>query len=40
MLDDGLILTCSVAEIAKPSLKREQATDLEAPSASLQARMG
>jgi hypothetical protein len=32
MLDDGLILTCSVAEIAKPSLKREQgkATDLEA----------
>jgi DNA repair protein RadD len=32
MLDDGLILTCSVAEIAKPSLKREQssARDLEA----------
>ena len=32
ILDDGLILTCSVAEIAKPSLKREQgkATDLEA----------
>jgi superfamily II DNA or RNA helicase len=30
--DEGLILTCSVAEIAKPSRKREQgkATDLEA----------
>ena len=32
MLDDGWTMTCSVAEIAKPSLKREQgkATDLEA----------